>query len=292
VQAGDELRRLTSSVSDDQPIPRVGVSSEVQGPPERFGRSQTNRHCTRPAAKLCPGSDFGIGIARAWRPSGLCSAFQFLLRQNRSSWDRVGRAIDRAERGLVLPTPRPLASMMLYARRIERAPLLEHRPKCARMRTRRQACSNSYVDGAIGQANNRIAPSAMRGMIAPQRLRQPYGDCFIFRPESSSLAGSNTGNQQGHAFWLALIRDPRFAAIVNDIVVESGNGRLSRCDRSVRSRRGRPDGCAEASPGNHASPGAGESLTEEFFRAVRDRSRLKCGMSSEPAAAYPKRPDQ
>ena len=31
------------------------------------------------------------------------------------------------------------------------------------------------------------------------------------------------GNEQGHAFRLSLIRDPRFAAIVNDIVVESGN---------------------------------------------------------------------
>src|SRR5690242_17492775 len=32
-------------------------------------------------------------------------------------------------------------------------------------------------------------------------------------------------NEQGHAFRLALIRDPRFAATVNDIVVECGNAR-------------------------------------------------------------------
>jgi hypothetical protein len=33
------------------------------------------------------------------------------------------------------------------------------------------------------------------------------------------------GNEQGHAFRLSLIRDPRFAAVVNDILVESGSGR-------------------------------------------------------------------
>jgi hypothetical protein len=33
------------------------------------------------------------------------------------------------------------------------------------------------------------------------------------------------GSEQGLAFRLALIRDPRFSAIVNDIVVESGSAR-------------------------------------------------------------------
>jgi hypothetical protein len=40
-----------------------------------------------------------------------------------------------------------------------------------------------------------------------------------------ALDEGNHGNQQGHAFRLALIRDPRFAATVNDIVVEFGNSR-------------------------------------------------------------------
>ena len=31
------------------------------------------------------------------------------------------------------------------------------------------------------------------------------------------------GNEQNHAFRLALIRDPRFAGVVNDIVLELGN---------------------------------------------------------------------
>jgi hypothetical protein len=43
------------------------------------------------------------------------------------------------------------------------------------------------------------------------------------------------GNEQGHAFRLSLIRDPRFAATVNDIVVESGNALYQDViDRFVR----------------------------------------------------------
>ena len=38
-----------------------------------------------------------------------------------------------------------------------------------------------------------------------------------------ALSEGSHGNEQGHAFRLALIRDPRFAATVNDIVVEFGN---------------------------------------------------------------------
>lgn len=38
-----------------------------------------------------------------------------------------------------------------------------------------------------------------------------------------ALAEGSHGNEQGHAFRLALIRDPRFSAAVDDIVVEFGN---------------------------------------------------------------------
>ena len=40
-----------------------------------------------------------------------------------------------------------------------------------------------------------------------------------------ALAEGNHGNEQGHAFRVALISDPRFAALVDDIVVEFGNAR-------------------------------------------------------------------
>jgi hypothetical protein len=38
-----------------------------------------------------------------------------------------------------------------------------------------------------------------------------------------ALGEGNHGNEQGHAFRLELIRDPRFAAVADDIVVEFGN---------------------------------------------------------------------
>src|SRR5688572_19736256 len=45
-----------------------------------------------------------------------------------------------------------------------------------------------------------------------------------FRTHQVVALGEGThGNEQGHAFRLKLIRDPSFAAAVNDIVVESGN---------------------------------------------------------------------
>jgi erythromycin esterase-like protein len=40
-----------------------------------------------------------------------------------------------------------------------------------------------------------------------------------------ALGEGGHGNEQTHRFRLALIRDPRFAATVNDIVVESGSAR-------------------------------------------------------------------
>jgi hypothetical protein len=87
-----------------------------------------------------------------------------------------------------------------------------------------------------------------------------------------ALGEGDHGNEQGHAFRLALIRDPRFPAAVNDIVVEWGNARYQDLmDRFI-----------------HGEDISGESLRhvwqdttqpfatfdgpvpEEFFRAVRD----------------------
>src|SRR5580704_6782304 len=38
-----------------------------------------------------------------------------------------------------------------------------------------------------------------------------------------ALGEGNHGNEQGHAFRLSLVRDPRFAAAVNDIILEGAN---------------------------------------------------------------------
>src|SRR6476620_4041173 len=50
-----------------------------------------------------------------------------------------------------------------------------------------------------------------------------------------ALGEGRHNNEQGYAFRLALIRDPRFAARVNDIVVESGSStHQSVMDRFIR----------------------------------------------------------
>jgi Haem-binding uptake, Tiki superfamily, ChaN len=65
---------------------------------------------------------------------------------------------------------------------------------------------------------------------------EPIGAILdAFRSHSIVALGEDHGNEQGHAFRLSLIRDPRFAANVNDIVVEFGNARYQDLmDRFVR----------------------------------------------------------
>jgi hypothetical protein len=50
-----------------------------------------------------------------------------------------------------------------------------------------------------------------------------------------ALGEGNHGNEQGHAFRLSLIRDSRFATLVNDIILEGANaGYQDQMDRFVR----------------------------------------------------------
>ena len=87
-----------------------------------------------------------------------------------------------------------------------------------------------------------------------------------------ALAEGNHGNEQGHAFRLALIRDPRFAAAVNDIVVEFGNAHYQPViDRFVQ---GEPVAYEELRKvwQDTTQPGTvwDRPIYEEFYRAVRD----------------------
>ena len=80
------------------------------------------------------------------------------------------------------------------------------------------------------------------------------------------------GNEQGHAFRLSLIRDPRFAATVNDIVVEVGNALYQDAmDRFVRGEDV-PYRTLRQVWQNTTQPHAGPDLPiyEEFFRAVSE----------------------
>jgi hypothetical protein len=79
------------------------------------------------------------------------------------------------------------------------------------------------------------------------------------------------GNEQGHSFRLSLIRDSRFAGIVDDIVVECGNARYQDLmDRFVRGEDV-PGASLRAVWQNTTIEGStwDRPIYEEFFRAVR-----------------------
>jgi hypothetical protein len=79
------------------------------------------------------------------------------------------------------------------------------------------------------------------------------------------------GNEQGHAFRLALIRDPRFAATVNDIVVECGNAKYQELmDRFVRGDEVPYETLRQVWQNTTQISGVWDRpIYEEFFRAVR-----------------------
>lgn len=87
-----------------------------------------------------------------------------------------------------------------------------------------------------------------------------------------ALSEGSHGNEQGHAFRLALIRDPRFAATVDDIVVEFGNAHYQEViDRFVR---GEPFAHEELRKVWQDTTQRGtvwdRPIYEAFYRAVRD----------------------
>jgi hypothetical protein len=80
------------------------------------------------------------------------------------------------------------------------------------------------------------------------------------------------GNEQSHQFRLSLIRNPGFAAVVNDIVVEFGNARYQDVmDRFVRGENVPYDRFRQVWLNTTAHGSVWDvSIYEEFFRAVRD----------------------
>jgi hypothetical protein len=86
-----------------------------------------------------------------------------------------------------------------------------------------------------------------------------------------ALSEGQHWNEQGHRFRLALIRDPRFAASFNDIVVEFGNARYqSVMDRFVAGEDV-PDDALRLVWENTTQPNEVWDIPiyEEFFRSVR-----------------------
>jgi hypothetical protein len=87
-----------------------------------------------------------------------------------------------------------------------------------------------------------------------------------------ALSEGNHGNEQGHAFRLALIRDPRFSATVNDIVVEFGNAHYQAViDRFVHGEQVAYEELRKVwQDTTQRGPVWDRPIYEEFYRAVRD----------------------
>jgi hypothetical protein len=83
-----------------------------------------------------------------------------------------------------------------------------------------------------------LGPGAVADVSVPPRavpLEPVPAILDAFQTHQIVAIGDTHGNEQGHAFLLSLIRDSRFAAVVNDIVVEFGSARYQDvADRYVR----------------------------------------------------------
>jgi hypothetical protein len=90
--------------------------------------------------------------------------------------------------------------------------------------------------------------------------------------EIVALGEGYHGNEQGHAFRQSLIRDPRFATIVNDIIVEFGNALYQGVmDRFVRGGDVSDDTLRRVWEDTTQANSVWDSyIYEEFFRTVRE----------------------
>lgn len=79
------------------------------------------------------------------------------------------------------------------------------------------------------------------------------------------------GNEQGHAFRLSLIRDPRFSSVVSDIVVECGNGRYQDIvDRFIRGEPVTEEALRDVLlNSSYETAACDRPIYGDFFRAVR-----------------------
>jgi hypothetical protein len=107
----------------------------------------------------------------------------------------------------------------------------------------------------------------------PAVPREPISAILeAFKTHQIVVLGEPHAIEQGHAFRLALIRDPRFSRIVNDIVVECGNVRYQDVmDRFIRGDAIPESSVQPAWRNTVGSPGTTCDLPiySDFIRAVR-----------------------
>jgi hypothetical protein len=109
--------------------------------------------------------------------------------------------------------------------------------------------------------------------VAPSKPLDPVQAILdAFRSHDIVALGEGAhGNEQGHAFRLALIRDPRFSGTVNDILVEFGNARhQDLIDRFVRGGDVSDEALRQVWQDTTQVTTVWDlPIYEEFFRAVR-----------------------
>jgi hypothetical protein len=87
-----------------------------------------------------------------------------------------------------------------------------------------------------------------------------------FRSHSVVAISAGHGDERGYAFGLSLVRDPRFVAVVNDIVIEEGCARYQEvADRFVRGEQVSDESLSQIWR-NTTQPGLGfDRPWKEFF---------------------------
>jgi hypothetical protein len=105
-----------------------------------------------------------------------------------------------------------------------------------------------------------------------------------FREHEVVALGDAHGNEQARMFLRSLIRDARFAAAVNDIVIEFGNARYqSVVDRYVNGGDVPPDSLAQV--WRNTTVANEIPVDEEFFSIVRPVNATRCRTWTCPTGA-------
>lgn len=123
---------------------------------------------------------------------------------------------------------------------------------------------------AVVGANGAAQAPAARRPVAPVEPIGAILDAFATHP-IVALCDAH-GNEQSHAFLLSLLRHPRFAATVDDIVVEFGGAKHQDViDRFVRGEEIPLDTLRQVWRNTTMPHGAADlAMYEEVFRTVRE----------------------
>jgi erythromycin esterase-like protein len=138
-------------------------------------------------------------------------------------------------------------------------------------------CLTAFVGGASAPAATTVAMSSAE--LTPRYAIDAILDAFA-EYDVVALGEGPHGNEPGHRFRVSLIRDPRFTARVNDIVVEFGNARYQDVmDRYLAGQDvPRESLCRVWRDTTVAGPIWDRPIYEEFFAEMR---RLNATLPSE-----------